>query len=182
MKESHLLVSEPIENKIFLIRNQKVMLDRDLASLYHVETKNLNRQVKRNIDRFPEEFMFPLNEAETKELVTNWHRFNSLKHSTSKPLAFTEHGVAMLSSVLRSKQAINMNILKIKTFIKLREIISTHKELAEKFKLLEMKVQKHDKEIHAVFEAIRQLLPSEPEKTKPPIGFQVKEKIQKYAK
>src|ERR1700756_1123981 len=98
-----IIIFEAIENRIFVIRKQKVVLDRDIAELYDVETKNLNRQVKRNIERFPPEFMFQLTEKEKNELVTNWHRFPPLKHSSSLPYVFTEYGIIMLASVLNSE-------------------------------------------------------------------------------
>lgn len=159
-----------IEERIFLIRGCKVMIDRDLAELYAVETKNLNRQVRRNIQRFPKEFMFRLTEKEKKELVTICHRFKTLRHSTVLPQAFTEHGVAMLASVLKSERAIKISIGIIKTFVKLREIVSSHKELLYKLSKLERKAEKHDTEIYAIFEAIRQLMTA-PEKSKQKIGF-----------
>ena len=152
------IVPEIIENKIFLIRGQKVMIDRDLAQLYEVTTKALNQAVKRNRSRFPGEFMFRLTMKEKNELVTNCDRFANLKHSTSLPYAFTEHGVAMLSSVLNSDRAIQANIAIIKIFIRLREILGSHKALAEKIKLLE---KKYDSQFRVVFEAIRQLMKEE---------------------
>ena len=161
---------EIIEQKICLIRGQRVMIDRDLAELYGVETKHLNRQVKRNIERFPGQFMFRLTKDEKEQLVTNWHRFNSLKHTSSLPYAFTEHGVAMLASVLNSKQAIRLSIFIIETFIKLRNLIKNHKELTFKLAQLEQRIEKHDTEIHAIFDAIRQLM-APPEKPKRRIGF-----------
>ena len=106
-----------IEGMIFVIRGKKVMIDRDLARLYEVETKNLNRQVRRNIERFPEEFMFQLTAHEKNELVTNCHRFEPLKHSTSLPYAFTEHGVTMLAGALKSERAVKISIHIVKTFI-----------------------------------------------------------------
>ena len=169
MKE--LIPHEVIENRIFLIRGQKAMIDRDLAELYGVETKYLNRQVRYNIQRFPDEFAFRLTKKEKNELVQNCHRFGSMKHSTALPYVFTEHGVAMLSSVLNSDRAIRINIAIIKTFVKLREILSTHKELAHKLTELEHKIEKHDTEIQAIFDAIRQLMEPPPEKPKRIIGF-----------
>src|SRR3989338_1426686 len=127
-----IIPQETIEQRIFLIRNQKVIVDRDLAELYGVETKHLNRQVKRNIQRFPEEFMLQLTIEERNQLVTICHRFKTMKHSSSLPYVFTEHGVAMLSSVLKSDRAVKISINIIKTFVKLRQIISSHKELAHK--------------------------------------------------
>jgi hypothetical protein len=167
---SDLIPQEQIEDKILVIRGIKVMIDRDLAELYGVETKNLNRQVKRNMERFPQEFMFQLTRTEKDELVTNWHRFMSLKHSTVRPYAFTEQGVAMLSSVLNSKRAIQVNIIIIKTFMKLREIISLHKGLAQKLSQLERKYERHDEQIHAIFGQIREFMTFK-EKPKRQIGF-----------
>jgi len=132
-----LVSTEVIENKVFLIRGQKVMLDRDLAMLYEVETKVLNQAVKRNFEKFPDDFMFKLNDNELKELVANCDRFKSLKHSTSAPYAFTDYGVAMLSNVLKSKKAIAVNIQIIKLFSKLRTMAIEHKDLRDE--LLEMK-------------------------------------------
>jgi hypothetical protein len=166
-----IVAQEAIENRIFVIRGLKVMLDRDLAELYQVETKYLNRQVKSNIERFPKEFMFQLTAEEKNELVQNLHQFKSLKHSYVMPYAFTEHGVAMLASVLRSDRAVAISIYIVKTFIKLREVFATHKELAMKIDMLEEKLSKHDTDILTIFEAIRQLMapPLEPPKRK--IGF-----------
>ena len=169
MKE--LIPQEVIKRKIYLIRGHKVMIDRDLAELYGVETKYMNRQVRFNKERFPREFMFRLTAEERNELVQICHRFETMKHSSSMPYVFTEHGVAMLSSVLNSDRAIKINILIIKTFVKLREIISTHKELAYKLKELETRIGKHDEDICAIFEAIRQLMAPPPEKPKRHIGF-----------
>ena len=169
-RKAHLVPMEIIEQKIFLIRNHKVMIDRDLAELYGVETKYLNRQVKRNAERFPDKFMFQLNKEEKNELVTNCHRFESLKHSTSLPHAFTEYGVAMLASILKSDRAVKISIHIVETFIRLREFISTHKELASKLQELEKKIGRHDKEITAIVEVIKGLI-AEPEKKKESIGF-----------
>jgi hypothetical protein len=162
--------SEVIGAKILSIRGKKVILDHDLAKLYGVETKYLNRQVRRNLKRFPQEFMFRLNPKEKEELVTNWHQFGKLKHSYSMPYAFTEHGVAMLSSILNSETAIKISIHIISTFIRLRKFISRHDELWRKLAALEQKVDKHDAEITSIIEAIRELI-SSPRKTKREIGF-----------
>ncbi len=168
MKE--LIPQERIEQRIFLVRGHKVMLDRDLAELYGVKTKYLNQQVRRNIKRFPQEFMFPLREEERDELVAICNRFQTMKHSSALPHAFTEHGVAMLASVLKSERAMKISIIIVKTFVKLREIISTHKELAYQLGELERKIEKHDIEIKDIFEAIRQLM-IPPEEPKRRIGF-----------
>src|SRR3990172_9734556 len=131
---------ESIQQKIFIIRGQKVMLSFDLAALYGVETKVLNQAVKRNIERFPRDFMFQLSRAEFQilksQIVTS--SWGGVRRAT--PYAFTEQGVAMLSSVLRSNRAIAVNILIMRAFVKLREILSTHKELAHKLAQLEEKL------------------------------------------
>jgi len=166
-----LVPQELIEHKIIMIRGQRVMLDKDLAELYGVSTKVLNQAVKRNIERFPEDFMFRLTKIEREEVVTNCDHLTSLKFSSQSPYAFTEQGVAMLSSVLNSKRAIQVNIGIMRAFVKLRQILSTNKELAYKLSELERKIEKHDTEIQAIFEAIRQLM-RPPEKPKRTIGFQ----------
>ncbi|MDP2911426.1 MAG: ORF6N domain-containing protein [Candidatus Omnitrophota bacterium] len=155
---NELVLQGAIEQRIFLIRGKKVMVDRDIAELYGVETKYLNRQVRRNKERFPEEFMFQLLSGEKNELVTNWHRFQPLKHSSVLPYVFTEHGVAMLASILNSERAVKISIIIIKTFVKLREILATHKEFAHKLAELERKLGKHDKSIKALFEAVHRLM------------------------
>jgi hypothetical protein len=136
-----LIKPDGIERFILLIRNNRVMIDRDLAVLYGVETKNLNRQVKRNPGRFPVEFMYQLNLKEKNELVTNCHRFAILKHSSSLPYAFTEHGVAMLATVLNSEQAVRMSIQIIKTFIRVREFLLASQFFDERLTKLEEKVE-----------------------------------------
>ncbi len=159
-----------IANRILIIRGQRIMLDYDLAKLYGVETKYLTRQVTRNKDRFPDEFVFQLTQQERDELVTNWHQFEPLKHSSTMPRAFTEHGVAMLSSVLRSKQAIAINLFIIKTFIRMRQLIESHSELAKQLTKLESKSNKHDEEIQGIIQIIQRLLAQE-EKPKRRMGF-----------
>jgi len=173
----NLIPQEVVEQKIFMIRWHKVMVDRDLAELYGVETKYLNRQVRRNIGRFPEEFMFQLTKEEKDELVTNWHRLAAMKHSSNLPYVFTEHGVAMLASVLNSDRAIKISILIIKAFVKLREILATHKEPAHKLNELEKRIEKHDTEIQAIFEAIRQLMEPPPAKDRIITGFRAQDRV-----
>tara|TARA_B100000315_G_scaffold237288_1_gene253938 strand:- start:1836 stop:2351 length:516 start_codon:yes stop_codon:yes gene_type:complete len=164
-----LISQEAISSKIFLIRGRKVILDRDLARLYSVETKNLKRQVRRNIERFPEDFMFEL----TKEELENWKCQFGTSNSSEKmglrhlPYAFTEQGVAMLSSVLNSKRAIQVNIQIMRTFVKIKEMLTTHKDLQRKIETMEKKYDEHFK---AVFEAIKQLIKHE-QNPKKPIGF-----------
>ena len=145
------------------------MLDRDLAELYGVKTFVLNQAVKRNIDRFPDDFMFKLNKDEARNLksqivMSSWGGRRSL------PYVFTEQGVAMLSSVLRSKKAVKVNIAIMRAFVRLRQVLSTHKELAHKFAELERKVVKHDGEIAVIFRAIQRLI-AEPAPRKKKIGF-----------
>ena len=161
---------EGIEKRIFLIRGQRVMLDRDLAELYLVPTFALNQAVKRNRLRFPEGFMFRLTPAETAELITNCDRFMSIKHSSVMPQAFTEYGVAMLSSVLRSKRAVRINVQIVSTFIRLRQWALTQGELSMKLAELEKKVASHDGQFAEVFEALRHLIEA-PLTAKRRIGF-----------
>ncbi|MFA6602059.1 MAG: ORF6N domain-containing protein [Candidatus Paceibacterota bacterium] len=176
--ESISIPSETIISKIFFIRGKKVMFDKDLAELYGVETRQLNQAVKRNKMRFPEDFMFKLNERETQIWQNQYSRSQivilkqgeNIKYS---PLVFTEQGVAMLSSVLNSRQAIKMNIQIIRTFTKLREILSENKKLAEKLEMLELK---YDKNISEIFKVIKYLVTEkeatkELESKKEPIGF-----------
>ena len=168
MKE--IVPREIIESKILLIRGQKVMLDKDLTQLYGVTTKRLNEQVRRNIKRFPEDFMFQLTWQETKFSRSQNATLKRGQHAKYRGCAFTEQGVAMLSSVLNSERAILVNIAIMRTFVKLRKILSTHKELAHKLTELERKIEKHDGEIKTIFEAIRQLM-APPEKPRRQIGF-----------
>ena len=174
-----LISAEIIERKIYLIRGEKVMLSMHLAELYGVETRALNQAVKRNIHRFPEDFMFQINESETEQLVSQ----NVIPHKKffggSLPYAFTEQGVAMLSSILNSEQAIKINIAIMRAFVKLRELLSTNKELAHKLEQLEQKIEKHDEEIKGIFSAIRQLM-TPPETKKRKIGFEVRERMARY--
>ena len=177
MKE--LIATGAVEKKIFLIRGLRVMLSPHLAKLYGVETKVLIQAVKRNIERFPKDFMFRLTWGEIHSLrsqfVTLESKDESLskkgKHSKYPSFAFTEQGVAMLSSVLHSKRAIHVNIAIMRAFVRLRSFLSTHKELAHKLGELERKIEKHDGEIQAIFEAIRQLMEPPEEKPKRRIGF-----------
>ena len=152
-----LIAQESIENKILVIRGQKVMIDKDLAELFQVPTRSLNQQVKRNLNRFPEEFVFQLSEQEKSEVVTNCDHLADLKFSYQLPYAFTEHGIAMLATVLKSERAVKMTIFIIKTFVALRKHIVLHKELAEKFTQLEDRVLKHDSDIRELVRDIRRL-------------------------
>lgn len=172
MKGTMLIPKETIENKIILLRGQKVILDFHLAKLYNVTPKRLKEQVRRNIKRFPFDFML--------ELTTDEYQFLRTQFATSKkgrggrrylPFAFTEQGVAMLSSILRSERAIQVNIEIMRAFVKLREILATHKDLAKKLDELE---KKYDAQFRIVFDAIRQLM-QPPQAPKRQIGFKVEE-------
>jgi len=170
-----MIPDELVMNKIYLIREQKVMLDRDLAELYDVETKRLNEAVRRNIDRFPEDFMFELTQDE----------FDSLRSqiATSKkgrggvrylPIAFTEQGVSMLSGVLNSETAIRVHIQIIRVFAKMRELLLTHKDILLQLEKIEKKLVGHDEDITLIFEYLKQLLnPPQPPRRK--IGFKRKD-------
>ncbi|MCU0666655.1 MAG: ORF6N domain-containing protein [Candidatus Omnitrophica bacterium] len=172
-------VVELITTKILELRDKKVMLDKDLAKLYGVSAKVLNQSVKRNIKRFPDDFMFQLSWEEAESLRSQIVTLNDTKPQASRrgkhikylPYAFTEQGVAMLSSVLNSERAIQVNILIMRAFTKLREILLTHKELSAKVEALERKYSAHDETIKAIFEAIKQLLEPAAVKPKPTIGF-----------
>lgn len=162
--------NEIIENKIFLIRGKKVILDNDLAQLYQVPTKRLNEQVKRNIKRFPDDFMIQLTEEELiglrSQIATSKPGRGGLRYL---PYAFTEQGVAMLSSVLNSDRAIDVNIQIMRTFIRLREMLLSYKELRDKIQAME---QKYDHQFADVFDAIKKLIESPlEEKPKRKIGF-----------
>ena len=168
--------TETIASKIYLIRGQKVMLDRDLAELYGVQTKVLKQAVRRNIGRFPSDFMFELNSKEFQDLrsqivTSSWGGLRYL------PMAFTEQGVAMLSSVLSSERAVQVNIQIVRTFTKLRRMLATHEELKRKIENME---KQYDENFQIVFEAIKQLF-NEEDKPKTKIGY-IKEKKKEYGK
>jgi hypothetical protein len=161
-----LLPVERVASRIYLIRHQKVMLDFDLAELYGVPTKALNQAVTRNAERFPEDFMFRLSPEETEamnrsQIVTGFQKHRDPRF---RPRAFTQEGIAMLSGVLRSTRAVEINVAIMRTFVRLREILATHEELARK-------VAQHDRQIAALFEHVKTLLEPPPAPKKPPIGF-----------
>lgn len=165
----NLVPVEKIENRIFQIRGKRVMLDRDLAELYCVSTKVLNQAVKRNLKRFPEDFMFKLTAVEKREVVTNCDHLKVLKFSPQLPYAFTEQGVAMLSSVLGSERAIMVNIQIMRAFINLRRIGLTYVELRHKIDSME---KKYDGQFMVVFRALKELLEPPPvEEKRKKIGF-----------
>jgi hypothetical protein len=177
--------SEIVGKRIFIIRGQKVMIDFHLAELYGVPTKSLNLAVKRNLFRFSDDFMFKLTQDEHSRLQTDL-RFQietSKKHRGGRrytPCVFTEQGVAMLSSVLRSRKAVLVNIAIMRAFVQLRMLLSTHKDLDIRLKELEQKSEQHDGQLQAIFEALRQLMvPPAPEKKK--IGFRVEDRKAVYS-
>ncbi|MDD5092541.1 MAG: ORF6N domain-containing protein [Candidatus Wallbacteria bacterium] len=159
-----------IDGKIFVIRGKRVMLDRDLAELYGVETRTLNQAVKRNLKRFPGDFMFRLQDNEIESLISQIVIPNR-GGTRFSPFAFTENGIAMLSTVLNSERAILVNIEIMRTFTKLREILATNKEVREKLEQLEARVDSHDKSISTIIDAIRRLLEQPPEPEQRKIGF-----------
>ena len=192
--------AEQIALQIRHFRGEKVLLDFDLANLYGVATKVLNQAVKRNRERFPDDFMFQLTAEEAlilrsqtvtsslkgagnQEVTKNWSQFVTTSHkyrgTKYRPYAFTEQGIAMLSSVLNSKRAVKVNIAIMRAFVKLRWALETNRELARKFSELERRVDKHDEEIAAILEAIRQLMGPQ-EKPRREIGFHVREKAPRY--
>jgi len=173
-----IIPAERVAQSIRWVRGQKVLLDSDLAVLYGVTTGNLNKAVKRNAERFPTDFMFQLDAEEAANLrfqfgISSWGGRRRL------PYAFTEQGVAMLSSVLNSERAVKVNIAIMRAFVKLRGTLDTNRELARKFAELERRVGKHDEEIAAILEAIRQLM-ARPEKPRREIGFHVRERTGRY--
>jgi len=162
---------DKIDRAILFIRGQKVMLDADLADIYGVKTSRLNEQVKRNKDRFPDDFMFQLNELEKQDVIANCDHLSKLKFSRTNPYAFTEHGTIMLASVLNTPTAIKTSVLIVRAFVKLRNLLKTHKDLENKILELE---SKYDKNFKIIFQAIRQLMESEAlDENRTRIGFKI---------
>ena len=173
-----LIPVELIERRIYLIRGHKVMLDRDLADLYQVETSSLNRQVKRNIDRFPADFMFQLNDEEAEALRCQFGISNAGWRGGRRylPYAFTQEGVAMLSSVLRSERAVLVNVAIMRAFVRLREILISNKDLANRLDSLE---KKYDSSFRVVFDAIRKLMEPAADPNRRHIGFRANDQKNK---
>lgn len=167
MNRSIITGSESIFCLILLIRGKKVIIDSDLAKLYGVQTKRLNEQVKRNIQRFPEDFMFQLTSEELAEVVANCDHLQNLKFSSTNPRAFTEHGALMISGVLNTTVAIETSIFIVRTFVKLRGLMLSHEQLERKISMLE---KRYDKNFLIVFEALKQLMQQENEPRKK-IGY-----------
>jgi hypothetical protein len=170
---------ERVVQSIRWIRGQKVLFDFDLAALYGVQTKNLNKAVKRNVERFPADFMFQVTSEELRSLRFQVGTSKGRGGLRYRPYAFTEQRIAMLSSVLNSERAIKVNIAIMRAFVKLRQMLGVNRELAQKFSELEWRVDKHDEDIAAILEAIRRLM-APPEKLRPEIGFHVREKVPRY--
>ncbi|MEX2172932.1 MAG: ORF6N domain-containing protein [Pirellulaceae bacterium] len=173
-KTSSMLLDEQVESLILSIRGQKVLLDRDLAALYEVETKALNRAVTRNSERFPEDFMFELTSEEKGQVVASRPHLSPIKFSTVLPHAFTEHGAIMAASVLSSPRAAEASIFVVRAFVKLRQLLSSHKELAHKVAELERQLGDHDEAIQTIVVAIKQLMeppPAPPATPRRKIGF-----------
>ena len=169
-RKDYLIPVERIDSAILEIRGQKVMLDADLAVLYGVTTKALNQAVKRNRRRFPEGFVFELTPVEKDELVTNCDRFTKLKHSSTTPWAFTEHGAVMLAAVLKSDRAVEVSVFVVKAFVRMRRMLADQRRLALQLAELESKLAAHDKNFRVVFTALRRLM-QQPEPKRKPIGF-----------
>ena len=163
-----------IQQRILLIRGEKVIVDADLAEFYAVPTKVLNQAVRRNMDRFPADFMFQLNKNEKLEVVTNCDHLNKLKYSPVNPLVFTEHGALMAASILNYARAVEVSLFIVRAFVALRRAISEHKELARKITQLERKLADHDDQIIAIIQAIKELSGPQPVPKKRRIGFHSK--------
>ena len=164
-----IIVEGLIERKIYLIRGQKAMLDSEIAMLYGVETRILIQAIKRNRDRFPDDFMFQLTKEEL-EILRSQFVISSWGGRRYLPYVFTQEGIAMLSGILNSLRAVKVNITIMRAFIKLRQVLAHNKDLADKFKELEVRVGKNDQQIAVIFEAIKRLMTPE-EKPKKKIGF-----------
>ena len=173
--EKSIIPAGKIEQRILLIRGEKVIIDADLAVFYGVPTKRLNEQVKRNKERFPEDFMFQLSTDEKSEVVAKCDHLEKLKFSKALPYAFTEHGAIMAASVLNSSQAAEVSIFIVRAFVKLRQAISEHKELTRKISQIEQHLSGHDEQINAIIKTIKQLIQPTPVAKKRRIGFDTDE-------
>jgi phage regulator Rha-like protein len=167
---------EAVIGKIIVVRDRKVMIDRDIAELYGVTTKQLNQQVKRNIKRFPEDFMFQLTSEEKEEVVTNCDHLANLRFSSALPYVFTEYGAVMLASVLTSERAIEVNIQIVRVFTKMREMLIANKDILLQLEKIDKILNKHDEAIALIFKCLKQLLnPVQPVRRK--IGFRRKDEV-----
>jgi len=170
-KSDLIVPDETVMNKILVIGGKKVMIDRDLAELYGVTTKRLNEQVKRNIKRFPVDFMYQLTEEEKEEVVAKCDHLKSLKYSPQLPYVFTEHGAVMLASVLNSDRAIEVNIQIIRVFTQMREMLMTNQEILLKLEQLEKQTFRNADDIQVIFDHLKQLLIPPEQANRPRIGF-----------
>ena len=160
-----------IENRILLIKGEKVIIDADLAEFYGVPTKRLNEQVKRNKDRFPHDFMFQLSPDEKAEVVANCDHLENLKYSRALPYAFTEHGAIMAAGVLNTSRAIEVSVFIVRAFVKVRQMVAGHKDLQRKIAQIERRLTDHDEQIIELVNLIKQLLNPEPPPKKRRIGY-----------
>jgi hypothetical protein len=160
-----------IENRILLIRGEKIIIDADLAEFYGVPTKRLNEQVKRNKDRFPDDFMFQLSPDEKAEVVANCDHLENLKYSRALPYAFTEHGAIMAAGVLNTSRAIEVSVFIVRAFVKVRQMVAGHKDLQRKIAQIERRLTDHDEKIIELVNLIKQLLNPEPPPKKRRIGY-----------
>ena len=184
MKNEQPLITQQIEPLILPFRGQKVVIDRDLAQIYGVKTSRLNEQVKRNKERFPEDFVFQLTREEAKIWIRSRSQFATLKRGQNikyLPYAFTEHGAIMAANVINSPLAIQMSVFVVRAFITLRGMASTHRELSARLAELENRLESHDEQIQLILKAIKQLM-APPEKPPKKIGFQLREKRALYGK
>jgi len=173
-KAGYLVPMERLDNAILEIRGQKVMLDYDLAAIYGVTTRRLKEQVRRNRDRFPPDFVFELTLEEQDELVAKCDRLAALKHSSTPPFAFTEHGAVMVASVLKTRRAVELSVFVVRAFVRMRRMLADQRRFALRLAEVEAKLVSHDKSLQVAFDALRKLMqPPEPKKRR--IGFVIDE-------
>jgi len=165
-----------IERRILLIRGHRIIIDADLAELYGVPTKALNQAVKRNAERFPSDFAFRLNAGEKLEVVTSCDHLSGLRYSPVRPVAFTEHGAIMAANVLSSPRAVRASVLVVRAFVRLRQLLATHRELADKLAELERRIGSHDAAIRNLMSVIRELMDPRPGPPRERIGFRTRPK------
>jgi ORF6N domain len=172
-----IIPDETIIRKIYLLRGEKVLLDMDLAVLYEIDNKQLKRQVRRNIERFPEDFMFELNPKEYNSLRSQFGSLNRGAHSKYMPFAFTEQGVAMLSGVINSPKAIEMNIAIMRAFVETRKLLHSNKKIAEEIKMIFDRLGEHDVQLSAIYDALENLMDEKTEEKVKKIGWEERERI-----
>jgi len=184
LKREQSLTTQRIESFIFAIRGQRIIIDRDLAQIYGVKTSRLNEQVKRNKERFPEDFVFQLTREETETWIRSRSQIATMKRGQNVkylPYAFTEHGAIMAANVLNSHLAIQMSVFVVRAFIKIREMVIAHRELSKRIDELEKRLNVHDEQIQPILRAIRQLKAA-PDKPPKKIGFHLREKRASYGR